>query len=316
MAIDIHRHLLVREFGHDSFWDWYGELNLEDFKVSFGAASGVSDVKDNLMPGWWDPNGATALGSMDAAGIDLAVLLPLDQGLLFGEADATIEEQNRRVCAVAKKHPDRFIPFCGVDPRREGALPLFEKCVTEWGARGLKLYPTTGFLPGDRVVYPFYERASAWKIPMLFHTGPQDPPYKTEHAHPSLLLKPLVDFPDLTLIAAHLSFEWWRDLIALGKVRENVMCDFCAWQRVARNNPDQFQYILRQFLDDLGTHRVMFGTDGPLLNHIASDQEWVEIVKDLPHQSGGPHRFTEEEVTALLETNARNLLASIPERPS
>jgi len=141
----------------------------------------------------------------------------------------TIEEQNKYVSDVVKKHPGRLLWFCGVDPRRKGATELFEKCVTEWGAKGLKLYPTTGFLPADREVYPLYELATALKIPVLFHMGPENPPYKNEgNAHAAMLLRVLVDFPDLTVIAAHLGFEYWRDLIALGKVCKNVMCDFSA----------------------------------------------------------------------------------------
>jgi predicted TIM-barrel fold metal-dependent hydrolase len=161
-------------------------------------------------------------------------------------------------------------------------------------------------------VYPFYERASAWKIPVLVHTGPEDPPYQAQNAHPSLLLSPLLDFPDLTVIAAHMGFEWWRDLLALGRVRENVMCDFGAWQQVAKYNPDQFRYILRRFLDEFGGHRVMFGTDSPFADHFLSNRDWVGIIEDLPRRSTSPHRFTEEEVSSLLEANARALLASIP----
>jgi len=189
-------------------------------------------------------------------------------------------------------------------------VELFEKCVNEWGAQGLKLYPTTGFFPADKAAYPLYERASAWKIPVFYHTGPEGLPY----THPSVLLRVLVDFPDLTVIAAHLSNEFWRDLIALGKARDNVMCDISAKQIVARQNYGQFCYILRKFLDEFGTERVMFGTDAPLLERAASSKEWVQIIKELPNKAPAQFRFTEEEVLALLEANARRLLASIPQR--
>jgi len=252
---------------------------------------------------------------MEEAGIEKAVLLHIDYGLLFGETEMTIEQQNKHVSEVAGKHSDRLIWFCGVDPRREGAVELLERCVTQWGARGIKLYPLTGFLPTDRGVYPLYERASAWKIPVLFHMGPLTPPFKNEgNAHPSLLLRVLVDFPHLTVIVAHLGFRFWRDLIALGKVSESVMCDFCAWQRTAKENYSQFCYILRRFLNEFGTERIIFGTDAPTAESPLSSKEWVEIIKALPHESPKDYRFTEEEVAALLDGNARRLLASIPEQ--
>ena len=46
----------------------------------------------------------------------------------------------------------------------------------------------------------------------------------------------------------------------------------------------------------------------------ASSKEWVEIIKSLPHESPSRYHFSEEEVSALLDDNARRLLASIPQK--
>ncbi len=314
MTIDMHCHLQVKEFSSESavspFWN-RGE------HAALSPEEALTEAKRRMatrLP-HWDPDGTGHIKRMDEAGIEKSVILHVDNGLLHGEAPMTIEQQNKHVSEVVKKHPDSLIWFCGIDPRREGAVELLEKCVTEWGARGIKLYPTTGFLPADRVAYPFYERASAWKIPVYFHMGPENPPYKNEgNAHASVLLRVLVDFPDLTVLVAHLGFEFWRDLIALGKVRENVMCDFCAWQGIAKERYGQFCHILRKFLDEFGRERVMFGTDAPLLEGTMSSKEWVEMVGNLPYQSPPHYPFTEEEVSALLGGNARRLLASIPQK--
>ena len=311
MIIDIHCHLFIEGFRNESTVDptWTpGEHSTEGHKV-------VQEDQRRTRPQTWDPDGSGHIRRMDKAGIEKSVILHLDYGLLFGEATIPIEQQNKHVSEVVKKHPDRLIWFCGIDPRRKNAVELLEKCVTEWGAQGIKLYPTTGFLPADKECYPFYERASAWGIPVYFHMGPEGPPYKNEgNAHAAVLLRVLVDFPDLTVIVAHLGYEFWRDLIALGKVRENVMCDFCAWQEIAKLNYGQFCYILRKFLDDFGRDRVMFGTDAPLLEPSMSTKEWVKMVRNLPHEALEPYRFTHEEVSALLGGNACRLLASISER--
>ena len=317
MTIDMHTHLAVREFYPEPFWDGYVRLNASWRPATTTLEEAMTEARSTVLPTYWDSDGTGHIRRMDEAGIEKAVILHMDQGLLFGERDGgkTIEQQNKQVSEAARKYPDRLIYFCGVDPRREQAVELLERCVTEWGARGIKMYPSTGFLPADREAYPFYERASAWKIPVYFHMGPQDSPYKNEgNTHPSVLLRVLVDFPDLTVIVAHMGLEFWRDLIALGKVRENVMCDFCAWQIIARRDYSQFCYILRRFLDEFGRERVMFGTDAPLLEHTISSKRWVEIVRNLPHQSPERYRFTEEEVSALLDGNARRLLASIPQK--
>ena len=315
MTIDVHSHLFVREFWHESLWDGYTRLNASWRPATVTQEEAEEEVRRTVLPAWWDADGTGHIRRMDEAGIEKTLLLHIDQGLLRGETDVTIEQQNKQVSEVVKKHPDRFIWFCGVDPRRKEAVELFEKCVTEWGARGLKLYPGTGFLPADKEVYPLYERASAWKLPVFFHMGILNPPYKNEgNCHPSILLRVLVDFPDLTVIVAHLANEYWRDLIALGKVRENVLCDISAKQIVAKENYPQFCHILRRYLDEFGRERVMFGTDAPLLERSAVSKEWVEIVRDLPRKSPKHCRFSEEEVSVLLDGNARRLLASIPEK--
>jgi len=312
MVIDMHSHLMVKEFHHQSFvapsWE-RGAHTAENLQKIESERTG-----ERAYWGPLDPDGTMHIKRMDEAGIEKSVLLHLDLGLLFGEPEVGIEQQNKYVSEIAKKHPGRFIWFCGVDPRRPEAAELFEKSVIEWGARGLKLYPTTGFLPADKEAYALYEKACELKVPVYFHMGPEGPPYKNEgNAHAAVLLRVLVDFPDLTVIVAHLGFEFWRDLLALGKVCKNVMTDFCAWQRVARANYGQFCYILRKFLDEFGTERVMFGTDAHLVEDAMSSRDWVELVKALPRQAPA-HHFTEAEVSSLLEGNARRLLASIPDR--
>lgn len=314
MAIDMHCHLFVDGFRNESYVSPFWDRGLHTAR-SPEEALAEAKRRRAITPPHWDPDGTENIRRMDEAGIEKAVILHLDEGLLFGEAPMSIEQQNKHVSEVAKKYPDRLVWFCGIDPRRKDAVEILEKCVTEWGARGIKLYPTTGFLPADKECYPFYERASAWKIPVYFHMGPENPPFKNEgNGHAAVLLRVLVDFPNLTVLVAHLGFEFWRDLIALGKVRDNVMCDFCAWQRNARENYGQFCYILRKFLDEFGRDRVVFGTDAPILEDSVSSKEWVEIVRDLPHKAPPSFRFTEEEVSALLDGNARRLLASIPQK--
>jgi|TARA_B100000315_G_scaffold249234_1_gene280141 predicted TIM-barrel fold metal-dependent hydrolase len=316
MTIDSHCHLFVKEFQNESAvspsWN-PGEHTTRDSDGAQAEQTGGSYTDAEHL----DPDGSGHIKRMNDAGIEKSIILHLDYGLLFGEAEMSIEQQNKYVSEVAGSNPDRLIWFCGIDPRRENAVELLEKCVTEWGARGIKLYPTTGFLPADKEAYPFYERASAWKIPVTFHMGPESPPfYNQGNAHAAVLLRVLVDFPDLTVTVAHLGFEFWRDLIALGKVADNVMCDFCAWQPVAQQRLPQFCYILRKFLDEFGRERVMFGTDAPILEASVSSRSWVEMIRNLPEQAPPEYSFSEDEVDALLDGNARRLLDSIPTQQS
>ena len=243
------------------------------------------------------------------AGIEKSVILALDMYMdEFRDTPLTIEEYNKHLSDVAKKHPDRFIYFCGLDPRRPKATELLEKFHDEFGARGLKLYPPCGWDLDDKVVYPFYERCAAWGIPILPHVGPEPAPFQGECSHPSHLEKPLKDFPNLIFIAAHLGLEYWRDLIALGQKYPNIMADISYWQSNAVNRHGLFSHILRRFLDEFGVDRVLFGTDGPGESILTSDK-WVEMIKNLPNNPPEEKQFTEAEVAAILDGNARRVFS-------
>jgi hypothetical protein len=56
---------------------------------------------------------------MEKAGIDKTIIFLFDTGLfLTEEPEVSIEEQNKTVFRVAKKYPDKIIPF--VQSIREG----------------------------------------------------------------------------------------------------------------------------------------------------------------------------------------------------
>ncbi len=305
MTIDIHVHLLWPEAASKNLWDW--EAGLE---VDADPTKTVEWVQENILPTYWDPDGEILIKRMDKAGIDKTCLLALDMYMdEFGKPPLTIEEYNKHISDVAKKNQDRLIYFCGLDPRRPNAIELLEKFHNEFGARGLKLYPTCGWDLDDRVIYPFYERCAAWGIPVLTHMGPEPAPFQGERTHPSHLEQPLKDFPNLIFIAAHLGLEYWRDLIALGNKYPNIMADISYWQSNAVNRHGLFSHILRRFLDEFGTERVLFGTDGPAAESVLPSDKWVELIKNLPQKPPEGVHFTEEEVAAILDGNARRLLS-------
>ena len=74
---------------------------------------------------------------MDEAGIDKTAMFLYDTGLLQGEPALPIEKQNTVVFEMAKRYPDRIIPFVHLNPRRPGAADFVKMCVQEWG-----LHPT------------------------------------------------------------------------------------------------------------------------------------------------------------------------------
>lgn len=305
MTIDAHCHLFDQTFMSDHYWSILSGWLAEDQGKIAGESITPEDVLRTVLPGWWDPTGERTIRQMDDAGIEVAVLLAEDVGLLAGEGSVSVEEQHRRIAGVAERHAGRFL-FCpNIDPRRSGALELFTRCFQEWNARALKMYPPSGFLPDDEICYPFYERLSSWGFPLIVHTG-GNYGYR-EGCHPARLDRILSDFPQLTVIACHLGGSWWRDLIKVGQRRPNLCTDISSFQVTAKGSYGRFGHILRRFLDEFGADRVLFGTDSPAYEHFVSSKEWAQIVQGLPDNPPEGMWFSQDEVRAVMRDSAARI---------
>ena len=310
MPIDVHCHLMTgREDFPELQFGAQAKLTADGL-TKMGKPTSVKEVERNILPTIFDSDGKIIISKMDEAGIEKTVILCIDFGLKMDLPDKAIEERNRRLAEIARRNPERLIVFCGVAPQRENALGLFRKAVEEWGMKGLKLEPLSNeFRASDRLVYPFYEIASELNLPIMFHSGPRGSEFEeSEWTHPKHLDKVLADFPRLNIIAAHMSFAWWRELVEIAKTRQNLFCDFSAYQLAASLNYGQFCHVLRRVLDGFGMHRVMFGTDGPFFDIFLSKKDWVKLIKNLPAESPEGIKFTEEEIRAILDENARAVL--------
>ncbi len=249
---------------------------------------------------------------MDEAGVDKAVILPMDYYLTLGRSAATIEEINGFYAKMAAAYPDRLIAFVGVDPRRgKEALELFDRGVEKWGMRGLKVHPVVGFYMNDERAYPLYERCQKLGLPVLFHTGAARAlPMCSRFGQPIYIDDLAVNFPNLNLIAAHMGGHgWWKEALMMASWRPNVYLDISAWQRELVLWPLEFYRILRLILDSTARDRVLFGSDWPILKTILSEKSWVSSLRE-PDEAiaRAGFTFTKEEVNALLGGNAARLL--------
>lgn len=306
MVIDIHCHWFRKPFMSESYRDLLAHFIAEEMGSLAGRPTTPEAVEQAVFPTWWDDSGETLIRRMEVAGIDQTLVLGEDVGLLAGEGAVSIDQQAAELAALVGKHPQRLL-FCpNIDPRRPGALDLFDRCLSEWGARALKLYPPAGFDPDDPICIPYCERLVARDLPLLVHTGASYG-YR-EGCHPARLERILAEFPRLTVVACHLGANWWRELIALGQVRSNLLTDFSGFQVGASGSYSMFCHILRRFLDEMGPDRILFGTDAPAFEHILAARDWVQLIRDLPRNSPEGVRFSEAEVTALLHDNAARVL--------
>jgi predicted TIM-barrel fold metal-dependent hydrolase len=176
---------------------------------------------------------------------------------------------NDAVAGFAEANSDVAIAFASIDPHR-GADGVREarELVSSGRVRGLKLHPPLQqFEPNDRLAYPLYEVFAEARLPVLFHTGhsgigtgmPGGGGIRLKYGHPMPIDDVAVDFPEMPIILAHPSFPWQDEAISICLHKPTVYIDLSGW------SPKYFSPTLVQYANTLLKHKVLFGSDYPLL---------------------------------------------------
>jgi predicted TIM-barrel fold metal-dependent hydrolase len=176
---------------------------------------------------------------------------------------------NDTIAELAMAHPDVVIPFASIDPTRgPEAVHEAKRLVADGIIRGLKLHPPLQqFSPDDRIAYPLYEVFAEARLPVLFHTGhsgigtgmPGGGGVRLKYGNPMLIDDVAVDFPEMPIILAHPSFPWQEEAISVCLHKPTVYIDLSGW------SPKYFSPTLIQYANTLLKHKVLFGTDYPLI---------------------------------------------------
>jgi len=308
MLIDAHYHLVAREWYPEGWWQSVVGMYVNGLK-SLGMEMSTEMVMETMIPSLWDPEGEALINDMTTNGIDKTVILPMDYWLLYAEPKVSLEKQLKAYVALQNKHPDKIIAFATVDPRRTNAVTLVERAIKDWGLKGLNLYPQTGFFINEpktrRVLDKIYELG----VPLTCHTGQQGPaPFRAKCGDPIHLDDIVVDYPNMMMTAGHMAFGWHEQLFYQAGLKYNLATDVSAWQDVAKVNFRKFCTVLRQALDRLGKDRVLFGTDNPFVSALMSTKDYADMIKGLPQNAPEGITFTEDEVNAILGSNAARIL--------
>lgn len=109
---------------------------------------------------------------MDRTGVDKGVLLPW-----VNPERKKQYSTNEDILEICGKYPDRFIPFCGLDPRAEDNTTKsnFSRQLVYYKDKGCKgVGELTANMPiGDPMVQNLFRHCEACEMPILFHIGPQ-----------------------------------------------------------------------------------------------------------------------------------------------
>lgn len=225
-----------------------------------------------------DPDGNKYIGIMDNAGIEKAVVFGSDFGQEIGDPKIHPFEVNKMIADAARNNPDRLVALAIVDPRRPGALKHVEKCIEEWGMKGLKMHPAAGFYPTDEVLYPFYERCANWGVPIVFHSGAQPAaPVRLDPQRPLFIAEAATKFPNTKMIIAHVAMDLWNEAVMYGKLIPNIYFDVSVHQNRYVEGSEKFYQWLRHLIDQCGAEKIMWATDHPLPSAILSPDLWVRV---------------------------------------
>lgn len=335
MIIDVHTHIGCSGQYLTNAW-WEQQRSTKFRNILTGGRNWkepLSNYSPTQTPDPWDisdPTGEISVKKMDESGIDKCVMLPLDFQLMgrnrnrqtagFLTQEKSIAELNKNVCDVAKKYPDHYIPFCTVDPRRgEEGLEIVDRAVREWGAKGIKLHPSSGWFPNDvKVAYPLYELILDLDIPILTHCGPEGGFCPAKYGDPFCWDDVLSDFPELRVCLAHAAGHMGEFLggSLLGPATsmlffyDNVYMDMSCSSLIYAADPVNFYKELRQLLSKIGG-KVLFGTDSPwMTNRGPGWTEQLEMFRNPKpeHLEKAGVEFTKEEIDEVLGLNAKRWL--------
>ncbi len=112
----------------------------------------------------------------------------------------------------------------------------------------------------SRRFYPIYERCEALGLPVSVNVGVPGPKVRAACQDPMLLDDVLIDFPEMTVIGAHMGHPWERLLIRFMMKYERLHLMTSAY------SPKYFDPTLVEFMNSSrGMTRVLFASDWPML---------------------------------------------------
>ncbi len=204
------------------------------------------------------------LRQMDAAGIEKSFLVANKTGQLGLPGSWHLPYE--MVAEAVKQFPDRFYGLAGIDPTEGMAgIRALEKAVQNFGFIGAHAYPHWFELAPDHARwYPFYSKCVELDIPILMQVGQSlvyEPRRPLQSVGRPITLDPVAcHFPELKLVGIHIGIPWADEMIAMAWKHENVYV--IADAHAPKYWPESFI----RYIDSYGRHKVMFGTDFPVLS--------------------------------------------------
>lgn len=290
----------------------------ESLKAIYESERGAMQAKRKMLDGRFmeeyhsNYTIETYISEMDDAGIDKAVIQIRDEPALPGQP-ATINVEYV-YDNVISKYPDRLMLFASYSPMtldgafNRKALERFEKVVEEYDVKGLGELgpPYEHWSPGDKRMYPFYEKCIELGVPVAMHMGVAW--HRTmllKYGAPELFEETAIDFPELKVNLCHMAHPNAPQLLAImGKFNSNVYTDISYLCEVGKTTLTRYLTTAKEFgvID-----RVMFGTD----SGCRPPKYYIQFLKtelNILAEKAGLPKLTQEDINGILGNNAMRFL--------
>lgn len=192
----------------------------------------------------------------EMSGVEKAIVF----ALRYGDS-AGIESDDETTAAAVARYPDKLVGFAYVDPRRPDCMELLRHAIEDLKLKGAKFGPIYNGVPlSDRRLVPVYEYLQKNNIPLTMHMGTTFARNAPVDMGRAIHVEPVaMQYPDLTMVLAHMGHPWFEDCIAVVRKQPNVFCEVSA----LFYRPWQYYNILIAAQEYKITDKMFFGTDFP-----------------------------------------------------
>lgn len=193
-----------------------------------------------------------------AAGIQKTVVFPV--------FNSDYAAANARLARIIRMYPDELIGFAAINPARDAGqvVSIIRRAVEDYGFRGLKIHGLDSF-PGREVC----EVARRYQLPLLLDVV----------GRLGAVEMLASQYPDLNFIIPHLgtfSDNWMTHI--------HLIDQLCRFPNVyADTSGVRYWECLVQAVKRAGPHKILFGSDGPLL-HPGVELYKIKMLKLSPAQ--------------------------------
>jgi predicted TIM-barrel fold metal-dependent hydrolase len=291
----------------DSDFDRQWHLKIGQVRRPKGqdADYGFTDPRGDFARAWTADDLGKYLFEDSSTDMAMAQAVPLYD--VYHDGFAPVKAQYE----FARAFPDRAL-FCGaVDPSYpsvEAACEEMQRQVEEMGARSFKFY--NAHLDGKswacddpKIAYPMYEKARELGINVVqFHKGFPITRARLEDLSPLDIQQAAMDFPDMIFGVHHLALPYFEELVYIAARFDNVHLVLTGTMHLPMIAPWEFKMYLGRILRDVGSRRILWGSECPLLGNPQPVIDWfwdMEIDDELQDRYGFP---------AITQTDKRRIL--------